>query len=565
MEKREKICVLGATGYVGSRLVANLLDQGWHVNVLVRSKEKAQAMPWYAHPRLTVVVGNVLATGDFTQDEAGQGEQVFTGPEQKSTGLRRVISGCSVVYYLIHSLNPHVKDFAKADKKAARNTVQACDLAQVQRIIYLSGVEPEDEELSHHLASRAEVASILETAKAKVTVLRAAQILGAGSASFELVRYLVDRLPIMITPRWVESLCQPIAISNVLGYLMGCLDHEETAGQGFDICGPDTLSYRELFHLYAQEAGLARRLILKVPVLTPELSARWLGLITPVPTALARPLVHGLRNNATCHESRIRAIIPQELVSCREAIRRALDRIAHHEVATCRRYIGVIERPLQTEMAQNTSENPTESPNGRPDHSDHSKTQTYPEWPQAHEVHTGQGFAGGTLLQCAYAIDIDATPHAIWPTIERIGGHQGWYDYNALWRLRGALDVMVGGVGMRRGRRDPEHLHVGDAVDFWRVVDMRENARLLLLAEMKVPGEALLEFRLLPINEQKTELQMIAWFLPRGLTGLAYWWSLYPIHQALFSGMLHSIALHSGHRVLRKPWKIMAKMEHCSG
>lgn len=499
---RGTVCVTGATGYVGGRLVPLLLEQGWKVKALVRSPEKLAHRAWAQHPGLTII------TGDFND----------------ISSLIPALQECDAVFYLVHSLNPGVGGFAEADRTAASNMVRACEEARPKRIIYLSGLAPAGEHLSAHLGSRAEVARILMTGPVPVTVLRAAQILGSGSASFEIVRYLVDRLPVMITPRWVDSQCQPIAITNVLGYLAGCLDHPETAGNSYDIGGPDVLTYRDLFNMYAEEAGLRKRIIIGVPVLTPELSSRWLGLVTPVPLSLARPLVQGLRNRVVCGETRIREIIPQELLPCREAIRRALDRIRQHNVSTSWSDAG--------KMAP-------------------------PEWLTRGDA----PYAGGTLLDCAYAIDVEGSPETVWRPIERIGGDTGWYAYEFLWQVRGWMDSLAGGPGLRRGRRDPLTLRVGDALDFWRVLDVSPSKRLLLLAEMRLPGDALLEFRLISRSASTTELQMIAWFMPRGLAGLCYWWSLYPAHRVIFSGMLHSIARASNARVIRAPWSFTPRMK----
>ncbi len=502
---RGTVCVTGATGYVGGRLVPRLLDHGWRVRALVRTPAKLLCRPWARHPRLDIIRGDL--------DDA--------------CSLVPALEGCDAVFYLVHSMNPHVTGrdtFAKADRAAASNMVRACDEARPGRIIYLSGLVPEGEELSPHLRSRAEVADILARGETPLTVLRAAQILGSGSASFEMVRYLVDRLPVMLTPRWVHSLCQPIAISNVLGYLEGCLDHPETMGQTYDIGGPDILSYRELFDIFAEVAQLRRRTIIPVPVLSPELSAHWINLVTPIPKALATPLIQGLRNRVVCADDRIRDIIPQRLLSCREAIGKALDRVREQSVPTC-----------WTDA-------------GRPD---------MPEWMTCGDA----SYAGGDLLECAYAIQVEAPPETVWKPVSAIGGETGWYHGDLLWRLRGMLDKLVGGPGLRRGRRHPTDIGVGDALDFWRVLDVRPGERLLLLAEMKVPGDALLEFRLAPTATGGTELWMLSWFLPRGLAGLAYWWALYPLHKGLFKGMLCGLAAATGALVSREPWALPPRRE----
>ena len=493
------ILVTGATGYVGGRLIPLLLERGYRIRALVRSRRKLASRPWASHPNLEIVEGDL-------HDEPR---------------LRAALHGCSAAYYLVHSMTSRHHDFKDADRKAAYNMVRALKGNTVERVIYLSGLVPDDTELSPHLKSRAEVAEILALSDVPVTVLRAAQIIGSGSASFELVRYLVDRLPAMITPKWVHMECQPIAISNVLEYLAGVLELPETAGRTYDIGGPDILTYRALFDLYAEEAGLRKRLIIPVPVLTPYLSSLWLNLVTPVPTVLARPLVAGLKNRVVCSDNSIHDLIPQKLLSVREAIRMALDRIRQHTVPTCWKDAG---------------------------------TPVPPEW-----ITCGDApFAGGTVVHTAHEITLHATPEEVWKPIQRIGGENGWYQSDILWQLRGFLDKLVGGPGLRRGRRDAEELLVGDALDFWRVLDIRPCERLLLLAEMRLPGEALLEFRLedttaVDAGPPQVVLTLIARFLPRGLAGIVYWYAMYPFHQIIFNGMLRNVARAIGKDVVAGP------------
>ncbi len=481
---QKPVLIAGATGYVGGRLVPALLDAGHRVRAMGRNLEKLACRPWARHEKVELVQGDVL-------DPAS---------------LSRAAAGCRAAYYLVHSMIAQKGKFVEADRRAAHNMVTAAAAAGLERIIYLGGLaEAKEGQLSRHLMSRIEVARILQSGPVPTTDLRAPMILGSGSASFEILRYLVEHLPVMITPRWVHSPNQPIAIRNVIGYLAGCLDHEETTGQTYDIGGPDVLTYRELLDIYAAEAGLRKRIVVPVPLLTPTLSAYWINFISPVPTAIALPLTEGLTSSAVCTEDRIRSIIPQKLLGCREAIRTALDKVKQEQVDTCWMDAGALLEP---------------------------------EW-----AHCGDArWAGGTILSCGYRVRIRAGAADIWSAITKIGGKTGWYHLDSLWRLRGFLDRLVGGVGLRRGRRHRSELLVGDALDFWRVLKVDAPRHLLLLAEMKTPGEALLEFQVTPLGEKQTELQMLSRFLPQGLGGILYWYLLYPFHERVFFGMLKAIA-----------------------
>ena len=334
-------------------------------------------------------------------------------------------------------------------------------------------------------------------------------ILGSGSASFEILRHLVERLPVMLTPRWVHTKCQPISIRNVLGYLAGCLDHPETAGQTYDIGGPDVLSYEELFRIYAQEAGLRPRLILPVPFHSVGLSNLWVRLVTPVSPALITPLIEGLRNEVVCRDNRIRDIIPQKLMTCRETFAAARQRLAQRVTLTSWADAG-----------------PT----------------AHPEWWSEGDAH----YSGGAVLELGYTADLAASPEAVWPALEGIGGEGGWYFADILWKLRGLLDRLFGGPGLGPGRQHPTCLLPGDALDCWRVLESDPPARLALLAAMKSPGEATLEFTLRPMGSSGTRLDLLARFQPRGLAGLAYWVAMYPAHMVLFTGLLRSLARRAG-------------------
>ncbi len=481
--KDKPILVTGATGYVGARLVPRLLQAGYRVRAMARSATKLRGRPWANHENLKIIAADI-----FNQDE-----------------LLQAISGCSAAYYLIHSMNPQNKDFVEADRRAADNFRQAAERAGLQRIIYLGGLGENQSDLSKHLRSRAEVAQILCSGTVPVTVLRAAMIIGSGSVSFEILRYLVDHLPIMITPRWVRTPSQPIAIRNVLEYLIACLDNEQTIGRVFDIGGSEVLSYQALMDIYAEEAGLGRRIVIPVPFFTPRLSSLWIHLVTPIPAYIARPLADGLRNPAVCKENSIRSIVPLKLLDCRSAIKLAVERINLQAVESHWTDAGAMP----------------------PD-----------EW-----CTTGDpAWAGGTAYEDRRKIIVDATPEDLWQVLVRLGGTRGWYYGTWLWRLRGLLDRLMGGVGLGRGRQRAGEILPGDVLDFWRVYAVQPNQRLSLIAEMKLSGQATLEFRIHPAGNNRTELEQIARFRPTGLSGIAYWKAVTPFHAIVFNGMLKGIA-----------------------
>jgi uncharacterized protein YbjT (DUF2867 family) len=500
--RSDPILVTGATGYVGGRLIPALLDAGYRVRAMGRSLEKLACRPWANHEQVELAHGDVLDLAS----------------------LKKAAAGCRIVFYLVHSMIAQKKKFVEADRQAARNMVSAAAAVGLKRIIYLGGLaEARKGDLSKHLQSRIEVADILQAGPVPTTDLRTPMILGSGSASFEILRYLVERLPVMITPRWVQSLNQPIAIRDVIAYLIGCLEHEETSGQTYDIGGPDVLTYRDLLEIYAEEAHLRKRIIIPVPVLTPTLSAYWIHLISPVPTSIALPLTEGLTSDAVCTENRIQSIMPRKLIGCREAIRFALDRINQEQIDTCWMDAGDLIEP---------------------------------EW-----AHCGDAeWAGGTIMSCGYRARIHASAEEVWHPIRKIGGKTGWYYLDSLWRLRGLMDRAVGGVGLRRGRRHPTDLLVGDALDFWRVLEVEPPYRLLLLAEMKTPGEAMLEFQIAARGDQQVELQMLSRFLPKGIGGILYWYVLYPFHEWIFFGMLKSIATSIGKPVDAGPERFTPRL-----
>jgi uncharacterized protein YbjT (DUF2867 family) len=492
--KAKPVLVTGGTGYVGGRLIPLLLQRGYRVRAMARHPEKLACRPWGRHPALELTTGDAL----------------------NAEGFRLAAQGCGAAFYLIHSMIAHSGAYAEADRRAARHMAQAAAAGGLERIVYLGGLGASGQApLSRHLRSRHEVECILKAGPIPLTSLRAAMILGAGSASFEMLRYLVERLPMMIAPRWIRTPCQPIAIRDVLGYLVGCLEDPRTVGETFDIGGPEVTSYLDLIRIYAQEAGLPSRLVLTVPVLTPWLSAKWIHLVTPVPAAIAQPLAEGLSIPVVCRDNRIRALVPLRLSNCRDTIRRALERVRQEQVDTCWADAGRL---------------------------------TYPEWVACGDA----AYAGGTIMRTGYRVRTTASPERVWQAVQGIGGARGWYAAPILWRLRGLVDRLCGGPGLSRGRRSPTELRVGDAVDFFRVLTLEPPRYLVLAAEMKAPGEALLEFAVQDAPGG-TELTLVSRYLPRGLGGLAYGALLAPAHEWLFRRLTAAVATRAGGRLLGAP------------
>ncbi len=483
-----RVLVTGATGYVGGRLVPRLAEAGYTVAAGSRSLAKLRSRTWANDERIELVQFDAL----------------------KVDSLRRACQGCEVIFYLVHSMEPGNKHFAKTDRLAAANLAQVASETGVKRIIYLGGLGNDDKHLSEHLRSRSEVGCILKAGSVPVTVLQAGMIIGSGSASFEILRYLVERLPIMVTPKWVGTPSQPISIRNVLEYLIGCLRNDATTGKTFDIGGPRVLTYRALMELYAEESGLGKRLIIPVPVFTPRLSSYWIHFVTPVPASLARPLAEGLRNPVVCKENTITELIPQQLLDCREAIRLSIEKTEQQLIET--RWSDAGMMPVESVVPGD------------------------PDW------------AGGTVYTDHREVIVKDSVEQIWQRINGLGGKVGWYYGNWLWRLRGAIDRVLGGVGLVRGRRDANFLRVGDVLDFWRIVEVEPMKRVLLFAEMKLPGKAWLEFRISETGEGLRKVEQIARFVPRGLFGLLYWFAVSPLHEYVFNGMLMSLATQVRHK-----------------
>src|ERR1017187_2144077 len=469
------ILVTGATGYIGGRLLAELAGRSYRVRCLARRPE---------HLRQRVPVGVEVIAGD-----------VF---DAKSLGT--ALAGVVVAYYLVHSMGS-TGDFEEQDRQAAQNFGAAARTAGVERIIYLGGLGEDAGDLSRHLRSRHEVGELLRAAGVPVIEFRASIIIGSGSLSFEMIRALVERLPVMVMPRWVRVLAQPIAISDMLAYLVAALELPDSGSLTFAVGGADVVWYADLMHEYARQRGL-RRWMIPVPVLTPRLSSLWLGLVTPLYARVGRKLIDSMRHPTVVRDDTARRTFPIKPVGMREAVAWAL----------------------------------------RNEDRDRAQTQ----WSDAESAtgtrRTWGGVRFGNRLVDARSGQVRANSEQAFAPIQRIWGRTGWYYANWLWTLRGWLDLMAGGVGMRRGRRDTETLRVGDIVDCWRVEAVEPGQRLLLMAEMKLPGRAWLEFAVQAAGTDGAVIRQTAIFDPVGLWGLAYWYGVWPLHQLVFAGMLRGVA-----------------------
>jgi uncharacterized protein YbjT (DUF2867 family) len=471
------VLVTGATGYIGGRLVPRLLAEGCRVRCLARDPARLEGRPW--RDRVEVMRGDVLS------------------PES----LGPALAGVTAAYYLVHSMAGG-RDFHERDLAAARAFGAAARTAGVGRVVYLGGLGDPASVLSPHLRSRQLTGDALREGGVPVTEFRAAVIVGSGSLSFEIIRYLTERLPVMVCPRWVYTRAQPIAIRNVLDYLVAALAVPASAGRVLEIGGAEVLTYRALLLRYAAERGL-RRWLVPVPVLTPRLSSYWVHLVTPVPAAIARPLVEGLRNDVVVRDDLARRLFPQIVpMDCAAAIRLALARTETGEVETA--------------------------------WSDALVTTAGDQPPVLLAEQEG-------LIREQRQLAVRAAPEAVARVFMRLGGAQGWPTMNWAWQLRGALDRLLGGVGMRRGRRDPDDVRAGDALDFWRVEAVEPGRMLRLRAEMKLPGRAWLQFGVAPGPDGGSVLRQTAFFEPKGLAGVLYWYALYPVHRILFSRMIREL------------------------
>ena len=468
------VLLTGATGYVGGRLLRRLEARGCRVRCLARRPE-------------------------FLQARVGSQTELVHGDVLDGVSLAAGMRGVDVAYYLVHSMGS-TGNFEEQDRQAARNFAAAALEAGVRRIVYLGGLGDDVNALSPHLRSRHEVGKILRMSSVPTIEFRASIIIGSGSLSFEMIRALVERLPIMVTPRWVATPAQPIAIGDLLDYLVAALNVDCAGSRVVEIGGVDQVSYGEIMREYAGQRHLHRWMI-SVPVLSPRLSSLWLALITPLYARVGRKLIDSMRHSTVVHNDSARQLFQIRPIGIRDAIASAL-------------------RNEDCEFAE-TRWSDALSASGGPR-----------QW---------GGVRFGTRIVDSRTVEVGVSPAAAFTPIRRIGGNTGWYYGQWLWKIRGWLDLLVGGVGLRRSRRDAETLGVGDTVDFWRVEAFEPDRRLRLVAEMKLPGRAWLEFEV-QVAGQRSIIRQTAIFDPAGLAGLAYWYLLYPLHELVFAGMLRRIA-----------------------
>jgi len=471
------ILVTGATGYIGGRLVPRLLKLGYKLRLMARDPARLQGRPWKED--VEIVQGDVLIPATITQ----------------------AMDGVGAAYYLIHSMSSS-SDFHQRDLIAAENFGSAAQIAGVEQIIYLGGLGDPQADLSEHLQSRQETGQKLAQAGVPVTEFRAAVIVGSGSISFEMIRYLTERIPVMICPKWVFTLAQPIAIQDVLDYLSAALEIPESRGRIIEIGGYDVLSYGDMMKMYAAVRGLKRALI-PVPVLSPRLSSYWVHWMTPVPAAITRPLVEGLRNEVIVRDDSARKLFPElSPVDYKTAVKLALDNLDAGQVET--RWTDALVSSLGTRSPV---------------------TLTSREGMNIEQRQT-------TVM---------ASADQVYNAFSQLGGEKGWLFFDWAWSVRGALDRLFGGVGLRRGRRHPKNVRLGDAIDFWRVEAVEPGKFLRLRAEMKIPGRAWLQFEARSLDLDQTQLIQTAFYAPKGLFGFLYWYFLYPLHSLIFSGLIREL------------------------
>lgn len=473
--------VTGATGYIGGRLAPRLIERGHHVRVLARTPGKLSGAPWI--------------------DDA----EIIKGDLGDLSSLEDAFTDVDVVYHLVHSMGNN-KDFGAEERRSALNVVIAARKAGVSRIVYLSGLHPADVRLSQHLSSRTEVGEILMASGIETIVLQAGVVIGSGSASFEMIRHLTERLPVMTTPKWVHNKIQPIAVRDVLHYLIEAATAPVPESRTWDIGGPNVLEYGDMMQVYAEVAGLSKRRMLVLPLLTPTLASLWVGNVTPIPGGLARPLVESLEHDAVASENDIDDVIaPPDagLTDYRTSVELALARVER----------GEVDIEWSNASANSAPSEPIPSD---------------PDW------------AGERAYTDEESVIGSADPTALWDVTESIGGDNGWYAYSSAWKLRAAVDRKVGGPGPSRGRRDPRRLKSGDTLDWWRVEVVEPGTLLRLRSEMVMPGTAWLELRVTP-TDNGSRLQQRTIFFPHGIAGRLYWYANLPAHRAVFKTMVENI------------------------
>lgn len=483
------VFVAGASGYIGGRLVPLLLDSGYRVRCLARSPRKLEDRSWASELKIEIVAGDLANTDT----------------------LGKHMLGCRAACYLAHSMVTRHRDQAARDRELAFSFAQAAARAGCERILYLGGLAEACNGAPARMSSRLDVEAALRSGTTPVTVLRAGTIIGSGSASFEILRYLVERQPVMLAPLWVDRTCQPISVRNVLHFLVAALELPEAADYSFDIGGPEVVTYREVIGHMAAALGLPRRLVLPVPLVSARLCALWIHLVTPVNHRIALPLADGLQLGAICRDDGAPLVMQHRLLGARESIDTALGKVAHGKVETC--------------------------------------------WTDSGPIVEDPDFADRATFVYREETQVEASPEDVFRVVCRIGGRHGWYAADSLWRLRGLMDRLMGGPGLDRGRRSADQIRHGDALDFWRVTGIEPNRSLTLRAEMRVPGDAILEFRMWPMEylPGMTMLEQIARFTPKGLAGVLYWYSVLPFHGIVFRGMINGIRRAAEKRAVATP------------
>jgi uncharacterized protein YbjT (DUF2867 family) len=470
-----RVLVTGATGYIGGRLVPRLLEAGYDVRCMTRNPTHLDSMPW--RDRVEAVFGDVLS----------------------HRTLAPALEGCDTAFYLIHSMAGS-RDFVDADRRAAENFRDAAANAGLKRVVYLGGLGSSNGDLSEHLASRNEVGEVLLAGPVPTTMLRAAVIIGSGSMSFEMVRHLTEILPIMARPPWTQTKCQPIGIRNVLEILIAAIDDPAEGDHVYDVGGPDILTYEEMMQAYAEEAGLPRRLVVPLPIFGMALSKLFVAFATPLPPRVVGPLIESVSHDVVVANPTPPGFEPADLLTYRESVRLALRRVQYDSVET--RWSGAPGRPAA---------------------------------PMPHDP----AWSGEKMYIDRHMTETTAPVEDVMWAVNRLGGDVGYYAWNWAWRVRGLADQFVGGVGLRRGRRDPEEVRLGETIDFFRVVEADDD-RLTLEVEMKVPGTGWLGWTAIK-TPAGTRVIQSARFAPRGLFGRLYWWSMIPFHHVIFRRMLRNI------------------------